>query len=239
MQHCRLCLRERKLCDSHIIPEFLYSDLYNSKRQMMAVSGVGRKGWKPLQKGATEHLFCGCCEQHFENFMEGPFKTEWCDKSLLPDPWPPDHIELVKVKNYAAFKLFHLSILFRAGVSSLPTFAKVQLGQHEQRLRRLLISKDPGRADRYSVFGYAVVRHDNQRIVPMVSRTQISSIGSRPCYGTIYGGVQWWVRVTSSAHQEFQSISLKEDGTMPIAAVAWNEVSVIQAASLALRGADA
>ena len=239
MQHCRLCLQDRKLCNSHIVPEFLYSDLYNESRQMMGISGRGKKGWKPLQKGATEHLFCESCEQHFENYMEGPFKSEWCDKPRLPDPWPADHIEVIKIKDYAAFKLFHLSVVFRAGVSTLPTFSAVQLGQHEQRLRKLLLNRDAGRADRYPLFGYAVVRHDNQRIVPMVSRTQLSEFDACPCYGTIYGGVQWWVRVTSSTHEEFQSISLKEDGTMPIAAVPWNEISVVQEASRALRRADA
>lgn len=239
MQQCRLCLHDRKLCDSHIIPEFLYTDLYNDDRQMVGVTGRGKKGWKPLQKGATERLFCESCEQHLSNFLEGPFKSEWIDKSPLPDPWPSDHIEVVKVNDYPAFKLFHLSVVFRAGISSLPTFSEVQLGQHEERLRKLLLNRDPGRADRYPVFGYAVVRHDNQRIVPMVSRTQGSHFDTRPCYGTTYGGVQWWVRVTSSAHQEFQSISLKEDGTMPITSIPWNEVSVIQDARRALRRADA
>jgi hypothetical protein len=238
MQQCRLCLQDRKLCDSHIVPEFLYTNLYNGYRQMMGVSGRGKKGWKSLQKGATERLFCESCEQHFANYMESPFKSEWCDQPRLPDPWPADHIEIVKVKDYAAFKLFHMSVVFRAGVSSLPTFSEVQLGQHEQRLRKLLLSRDPGRADRYPVFGYAVVRHDDQRIVPMVSRTQGSEFGARPCYGTIYGGVQWWIRVSSSAHQEFQSISLKEDGTMPITAVPWQEISVVQDASLAMRRTD-
>lgn len=239
MPQCRLCLKDRKLCDSHIIPEFLYSGLYNDKHQMMGINGAGTKGWKPLQKGITEKLFCEPCEQHFSNHVEAPFKSDWCDKFPLPDPWPTDHVELVRVRDYRSFKLFHLSIIFRAGVSTSATFAQVQLGAHEERMRQLLLGLDPGRADRYSVFGYAVVRHDNHRIVQMVSPPRASSFGNRPCYGTIYAGVQWWVRVTSSAHREFEAVSLREDGSMSIAAAPWHELSALQDASKALRRADA
>ena len=37
--------------------------------------------------------------------------------------------------DYAPFKMFHLSVLFRAGVSTLPHYAQVSLGSHEATLR--------------------------------------------------------------------------------------------------------
>ena len=65
MPTCRLCHRDKALRFSHIVPEFLYADLYNEKRHMMGINGRGTKGWKPLQQGIREHLFCERCEQHF------------------------------------------------------------------------------------------------------------------------------------------------------------------------------
>ena len=54
----------------------------------------------------------------------------------------------IKVE-YEPFKLFHLSVLFRASVSTLPTFADVSLGPHEERLRNLLLARRAGPEDQF------------------------------------------------------------------------------------------
>lgn len=36
MPRCHLCHLDRDLRNSHIVPEFLYSELYNGKGQLMA-----------------------------------------------------------------------------------------------------------------------------------------------------------------------------------------------------------
>jgi hypothetical protein len=237
MPQCKLCHKDRELRNSHIVPEFLWGDLYNSKRQILGVHGVGKKGTQLLQKGIREHLFCECCEQHFNEYFEKAFRVFWVQNCPLPDPWPPDHVQAIKA-DYAAFKLFHLSILFRAGVSTLPTFAEVALGPHEEVLRQMLLSRDPGPEDRYPIFAYAVVHHRSQRLVQMVSKGQAARLGGRRCYGTMYGGAQWWVCVARDRNPEFQQVALRADGTMDLAAVPWNEIAVIQEASQALRDAS-
>ncbi len=77
MPICRLCNNERVLRNSHIVPESLYSNLYNEKGHMMGINGFGSKGWKPLQQGIREHLFCEACEQHFNEHFEKPFRKQW------------------------------------------------------------------------------------------------------------------------------------------------------------------
>jgi hypothetical protein len=201
---------------------------------MMGINGQGNRGWKAVQKGIREHLFCESCEQHFNEYFEKPFRAQWVVAAPLPSPWNVDDIFWVTV-DYSSFKLFHLSVLFRASVSSLPTYAEVSLGPHQERLRKLLLNRDPGAPSQYPVFGYAVVHHTTNRLIPMVSQAQRSNFGGQPCYGMIYGGVQWWVCVSSHRNREFESIALQADGRMPFHAVPWNEVSVIQAASKALR----
>ena len=92
MPTCRLCLKEGKLRNSHIVPEFLYEPFYNDKGHMMGINGIGSKGWKPLQMGLREPLFCEGCEQHFNEHFEKPFKAAWVDASPLPSPWPVDRV---------------------------------------------------------------------------------------------------------------------------------------------------
>ena len=112
MPACRLCLCDATLRNSHIVPEFLYADLYNEKGHMMGINGRGRMGWRPLQQGIREHLFCETCEQHFNEYCEKPFLEQWVTASPLPNPWCVPEPHVIKV-NYKSFKLFHLSVLFK------------------------------------------------------------------------------------------------------------------------------
>ena len=152
MAICKLCGNDRKLRYSHIIPEFLYAKLYNDKNQLLGIHGQGKHGSKLLQKGIREYLFCEKCEQHFNEFCEKPFKKQWIDASPLPDPWDVTDIQWLKV-DYTSFKLFHLSVLYRAGVSSLPTFQEVSLGPHEEKLRKQILACDAGEWWQYPIFG--------------------------------------------------------------------------------------
>src|SRR3546814_6453061 len=51
--------------------------------------------------------------------------------------------------DYAQFKLFLLSLLWRAGVAKGRYFERVTLGPHEERLRAMLHDGDPGPFDLY------------------------------------------------------------------------------------------
>lgn len=236
MPLCRLCGTDQELRNSHIVPEFLYADLYNSKNYMMGIHGRGHRGWQAVQKGIREPLFCESCEQHFNEYCEKPFRAQWVEASPLPDPWSATDVHWITV-DYNSFKLFHLSVLFRAGVSSLPTFSAVSLGRHEERIRQLLLARSTGESWQYPVFGYAVVHHKTKRLVQMVSRAQQSKFGGRRCYGMMYGGAEWWICVASDRNVEFEQVALQPDGRMPFSAVPWNEVGVIQEAGVALRNA--
>jgi hypothetical protein len=202
----------------------------------MAINGLGNRGWKALQKGVREYLFCEECEQYFNEYCEKPFRAQWVKAAPLPNPWNAEDIHWVRF-DYASFKLFHLSVLFRASVSSLPTFAAVSLGPDENKLRKLLLSRNPGEYWQYPIFGHAVVHHESKCLIPMVSQVVQSSFEGYRCYGMIYGGVQWWVGMSSHRNKEFELVCLQPNGQMPFHAVPWNEVMVIQSAAEALRHA--
>jgi len=53
--------------------------------------------------------------------------------------------------NYLMLKLFALSVLWRADVSSHAAFSKVILGSHEAVIRKMLLNDQPGLAEQYSV----------------------------------------------------------------------------------------
>lgn len=230
MPICRLCHKDRILRKSHIVPEFLYSHLYNEKGHMMGINGIGAKGWKPLQQGIREHLFCEECEQHFNEHFEKPFRQQWVVNCPLPDPWNVPEPHWISV-SYATFKLFHLSVLFRASVSSLPTYSEAVLGIHEERLRQMIWTKNPGEALEYPIWGLALVHHQTSKIVQLVSQVQRGRFAGQRCYAICYGGMQWWIGVNSHRNSELEAICLQKDGRIPVSTINWRELGLIQSAS--------
>lgn len=235
MNKCRLCLEDRKLSESHIVPEFLYANLYNNNHKMLGITGTGKKGFRKEQKGLREKLLCADCESFINLNFEIPFKVSWVDNSQLPEIWKNKE-EIINVKvDYSDFKLFHLSVLFRASISRLPTFSEVNLGPHEEKIRKMLLNKDPGSASIYPIHGYAIIHHETSEIIHAVTKFIKSKFNGCRAYGAIYSGVHWWIGVSSHIDKEFVSLSLNTQGYIPIHSRKMNEVSLFQEASTALK----
>lgn len=234
---CRLCHRDdHKLCDSHIVPEFLYRNLYNSKDQIMGITGRGNKGYKLIQKGSYEKLLCSCCEKYLNDKYENPFMKQWTIDSPLPKRMTKDSLYSA-VYDYPTFKLFHLSILFRESVSSLPTFEAVKLGvNHEERIRQMLLATDPGYDWEYPIFAYIVLNGRGEierRLITRPDRVRFND--GHIVYKQIYGGAMWCISVSSHRNKWFCQDGLQPNGSIKMIAVSWNEIVLVQAASKALK----
>jgi len=237
MATCRLCENDRELCDSHIVPEFLYRDLYNNNHKLMGINGLGKKGWKPLQKGIRERLLCYDCEQRLNDHYEKPFLKQWTVDAPLPDRIAHD-AAYTAVFDYPKFKLFHLSILFRASVSSLPTFREVNLATHEDRVRRMLLTEDPGREWEYPILAFAVLNGDGEVERRLISCPIAGRYEGHIVFGQIYGGAMWWTSVSSHHNDQFCRAGLQPSGQITLIAKPWDEIGVLQDASKALNRAN-
>jgi hypothetical protein len=217
MDTCKLCLKETSLQKSHIYPESLYRDLYNDEHQMIGVHGQGERGYSLPRKGQREPLLGGCCEELLNREYETPFARDWLD-AKIPERLVHEGVHVVVVPNFANFKLFHLSILLRASWSSNATYSNVSLGPHEDRIRKMVLTHDPGESWQYPIFGYAVADLKEHKPKPMVTRPEKMNFHGLTTYSSIYGGVCWNIGVGSHASREFSAIALQPDGTLYIAA---------------------
>lgn len=236
MAKCRLCQNDRVLCNSHIVLEFLYSDLYNDQHKLMGITGQGNKGWMLLQKGIREYLFCSDCEHHLNERYEKPFLQQWTIDFPLPERMNQDSAHSATY-DYQSFKLFHLSILFRSSVSSLPTFQEVNLGMHEERIRKMLISKNPGKDWEYPILAFAVLNGRGEVEKRLISCPISGRHEGHVAYGQIYGGAMWWLLVSSHRNDLFCRAGLQPSGQITMIAEPWNEIGVVQDASTVLRRA--
>ncbi|WEN14136.1 hypothetical protein PY254_12920 [Rhodanobacter sp. AS-Z3] len=131
------------LQESHIIPEFLYGVMYDEKHRYNVLSIAPDRQERIEQKGAREPLLCRECEQKFAKFER---YASLVIKGGAPGMNGQRNDSIVSVTgiDYRQFKLFLLSLLWRAGVAKARYFERVRLGPHEERLRAMLRDDDPG-----------------------------------------------------------------------------------------------
>jgi hypothetical protein len=183
---CRLCNSEGRVVSSHIIPEFLYKALYDDKHRFLQIPLAKRQREQFKQKGLKERLLCEACEQQLsvpENYV---------NKLLhggVPHNIAPSGENLrLSGLDYAKLKLFQMSILWRAGVSKLPQFEQVQLGPHEERLRGMLKSNDPGTASDYGCI-MSLLFNSQELLAGLVVPPTHGRICNRIAYRFVFGGL--------------------------------------------------
>lgn len=146
---CKLCLEEKPLCNSHIIPEFAYKPLYDKKGRLLIFSEFD---FEYKQKGLREYLLCECCENKFseyERFLKN--ELERLINFIESNEISKD-IEFFEFKtNYHKLKTSILIILWRMHLSKLKQFKSYNLGPYAEKLRILLLNNIPISSNDYPI----------------------------------------------------------------------------------------
>jgi hypothetical protein len=232
--NCALRQNPKILRKSHIIPEFLYAPLYDGKHRATGIHGLGRRGSQYLQKGVADELLCDDCEQFLNDNYEKPFKQYWIDQCPLPKSIGPKGV-VVRNIDYSMFKLFHLSILFRASVAATPTFGHVALGPHEQILRKMVLNRDPGTDSDYSILAFVVVDRNGAPLWRLILPPFPSRFQSHRFYMSIFGACSWCYKVSKHPSSLLKQAGLHSDGTLWLVPRRWEELPAIQEISKMLR----
>lgn len=209
---CALCFNERKLCKSHIIPEFVYKPLYNEDRRIEVLSVLpNRKDWQE-QKGLWEYLLCETCEQKFSVWENYSRKVLYGGTPIEGD----QEGNLIRVRglDYANFKLFQLSILWRSSVASLPFFERVKLGHHEEKIRLLLLNSSPAAALQYPCVMFAL-KSPTGVVTDLIMQPERMRLDGHTSYRFIFGGFLWAFVVSSHSTLKILSeVVLNEHGSL-------------------------
>lgn len=155
---CMLCLAEKELVKkSHIFSEFLYTDFYDEKHKMLsfAPQSLNEKNARINRVSSGEYeqnLLCSDCEiilSKYESYarkvlLGGNLSNQ--GKLIYNYFKSKEGIEFTKISNinYSNFKLFILSLVWRASISNRPLFREVKLPNLKENLRRMLFESDPG-----------------------------------------------------------------------------------------------
>ena len=184
---CRLCRTEGEICRSHILPEFLYRPLYDEKHRF-SILVAGAEGKRYGQRGLTERILCHACEQRlckYERYaaavMSGRLGHRFQQRG--------NRLTCEGI-DYPRFKLFQLSILWRASVSTLDFFRLVSLGPREEGLRQMLLTGDPGAPEE---FGCIVVfaHDDGHDLSDTLFNPEPMRWAGRRMYKFFFAGAMW------------------------------------------------
>lgn len=154
--YCKLCGKHEDLCnESHIIQNSLYKYIKSHCDRILYVdSAVGKS--QVRQTGEFEGgILCLGCENRLSK-LEGYGKEiiygvygssgKTLNFQLRTDGTDEFSVsENDKGYDYKRFKLFLLSILWRASISSRPFFAKIKLDKNvEGEIRQMILNDNPG-----------------------------------------------------------------------------------------------
>lgn len=211
---CRLCRKRTTLCESHIIPEFLYKPLYDSKHRFFRVS-TGEKPKRPFeQKGVRERLLCADCEGQFSAYERYARGVLYGGEPIDITTNDPRGFE-ARV-DYRRFKLFELSLLWRMGVTSVPEFNGVCLGSHERRIHRMLRNETPGKTDEYGCVLTWPTSH-RQILDQLIMSMGMVKIQKVECCRLILAGMCWIFFLSrGAAGSRQESLFLQSAGLMRI-----------------------
>lgn len=152
---CALCLQEKSLRLSHIVPEFMYAAMYDGKHRFFGISSIPTKRNKFFQKGLRERLLCSDCEQHigkYEHYASGVFYGHTVRKtSRVAQGY------LLEGLDYAKLKIFFLSLLWRFAMTTVEQYRRADLGPYTEKLRQLILSDDPGDYLKYPCMVTAII----------------------------------------------------------------------------------
>jgi len=152
---CKLTGDEGRGVKAHIIPRSFYRFDYSQPVPLKILTnsenGYNGKSFVGIYDSTIvtergERLF-----SDWDNYAETLLLKERNNFSVRKDFNGEILCLYLPTYDYAKLKLFFLSVLWRASVSSQTFFQKVDLGSHEQKVRHAILESDPGPQSFYSV----------------------------------------------------------------------------------------
>jgi hypothetical protein len=212
---CALCLEEGELQESHIVSKFLWrqSGVLGPKSSFSVDCLTHPELAEPhLQDGFKEYLLCLSCEGRLNRFETYAARVLFHPQTGPMHTRPGQH-HVWENLQYSELKLFQISLLWRMGVSKLPFYSHVELGKHQEILRRMLEAEDPGESWQYGCLA-SLLNHAGEPLRGIFSQPLGGKRFGHHSYGYTIAGMYWVQFATSHPpEEELLKAVLQSDGT--------------------------
>jgi hypothetical protein len=188
---------------------------------------AGEEKWE--QQGFKEYLLCEQCDNEklaaWEEHATGLFKTQ------MPQPAAGQAQPILfHDPDYSSLKLFFLSVLWRAGVSTHPFYEHVRLGPHEDKIRDMLFGNIPGDPTDYGcVVSLLLDRGQLLRDVLVQPTPCGIQDPEHDRYLFVFGGFLFLYFISKEGLiPKLQQSMLKKDGTLTIVPAEYDDFAVLR-----------
>ena len=220
---CKLCGNETKLLKkSHIIPDFMFQDLFDEIHRYHEVTVNNQYPLKSKirQSGAYDkNILCKICDNNLLGSLETyASHALYGGIELTIENGAINNSKYTKINglDYTKFKLFLLSVLWRASISNLPVFQHVNLGKHEEIIRGMLLENKPGKSDEYPCAIFTHLHHDK---FPhqIITEPKCNSLGHEQfCAFLISGNLFCFFTSLDESTEWVKNSFINENGSMQI-----------------------
>jgi hypothetical protein len=164
---------------------------------------------KYLQKGYREKLLCEDCEQFLNRNYELYFNNIWYEKGYKLKRITKEKITLKGI-DYSKFKLFLLSILWRASISRIDVFDQINIGYHEDIIRQKLLSQNAGDEREYPIYSKFVLFPGSNLVFDDLIVSPITQVVNGNNIALfVFGGCSWYFFYDATLQDKFHPISDK------------------------------
>ena len=200
---CRLCGNESRLCKSHILPRLAFRLSRQESGSVVSVllDVTNQKEIRYTGLGWKEELLCSSCERKLSRVEDRIAKILRGRHPVTIKAGSTINVDevgnaagggsvILQGLPYREWRLFGLSMLWRAAVSQIRPFQDVDLAEHELSLREAIRKGDPVPRTFFPFFNYLVVL-DNKICKGIVTGPRDTKWDGMPAYELILGGVGW------------------------------------------------
>jgi hypothetical protein len=188
---------------------------YDEKHRLVEYNAVTQQITGLPQKGLYCQLLCKDCEQLINKQYEQPFLKYWRNGEVLA-PLATEELVVLDGIDYAKFKLFHLSVLFRAHASNLSNFADIDLGSHADIVRQMVLSGDCGDHAQYPILATAICNNPGEILYAFVGPGHVIELEGANGYSFTFCGCEWRYMVALHEIPQYRDCCLQQDGTLRI-----------------------
>lgn len=228
-QTCKLCQLEKKIVKSHILPEFMYQNLYDDDPRSfytlnVDLDDISKSSNKIEQKGLREFLLCNQCEgliSKYENYAaETIYAKNKDNKAYILDASKTEDGQYTLYDyegfSYKEFKLFLLSILWRILISEKFTEIK---GEEEilERLRVAILSENPLEYDDFGCLVQVIRYNEDQLASKFILSPYLTKEDESLVINQLVDGFMFSFYFNSkNLDEQKKDFFLKENGKMKI-----------------------
>jgi hypothetical protein len=202
----------------------MYLDLYDGMHRAVKVTSNPDAGEPYMQKGEREFLLCETCEGHLSLFEDYAAPIVKSLLSLTAENTPDAYV--VRDVQYQRFKLFQMSVLWRASVASIKMFQHISLGPHEEQLRTMILAGDPGRPDEYGCL--MLVMEKTKYLHRIIWSPVTDTIDGQTIYRFQTGRLFWYYFLVDPNLSDVAPYFLDPLGVLRVPKAPWPEEVVIQ-----------